>query len=266
MSEHFSSRSNRESTRNDPPRLGNPPPFDLLSGPRLSCETGDEFIMWAASVPISHLDVIRQRISKCHGDDKIVDWLLDELWKLPVMDVSRHGVILSILGELRNERAQDSLEKFIWYERELTTSAPHSEDRRPCMFESSGTELLQSRAVEMLSYLATKGAAKATLKIARSHPKLAVRAAAIDSHMFNHGDSREVAVELRKVVRASDRALVGLPRKVRGGDVKEFERAVFDWYERNPEHRPPRPKHNQDYPPRPRSWFKKQNDNDGHEV
>lgn len=266
MSEQSHCRPNRNPTNNDPPPLGNPPPFDVLSGPQLSCETVDEFIMWAAAVPISHVDVIRQRISKCHGDDKIVDRLLDELWKLPVMDVGRHGVILSILGELRNERALERLEKFVWYEGELTPTAPHAENRRPCMFELNGTELLQARATEMLAYLATEAAAKATLQIACDHPKQVVRAAAIDSHMFNHGDSREVAEELREIVRASDRALVGLPRKVRGGDIEEFERAVFDWYERNPEHRPPIPKHNHNFPPQPRSWFKKQNDNDRDEV
>src|SRR6266851_165345 len=259
MSEHSHRRPNPEPTRNDPPRLGNPSAFDLLSGPRLSCDTLDEFIMWAATVPISHVDVIRQRISKCRGDDRILDTLLDALWKLPIKDVGRHRVILSILGELRNERAMSRLEEFVWYEGELTLSVPHTEERRPCMFESSGTELLQSRAAEMLSYLASEAAAKATMRIARDHAKLAVRVAAIDAHLFNHGDSREAAEELRKIVRGSDRPLVGLPRKVRGADVEDFERAVFEWYERNPEHRPPKPKQNHDYPPQPRSWFKKQN-------
>jgi hypothetical protein len=185
--------------------------------------------------------------------------LLDALWKLPVLDVGRHRVILSILGELRNERALDRLEEFIWYEGELTPTMPHPHERRSCMFEPSGTEILQSRASEMLSYLATETAARATVRIARDHPKLAVRMAAIDAHLFNHGDSPEVAEELKKTVRATDRPFVGLPRKVRGGDIEQFEKAVFEWYERNPEHRPPPPKLNQNQgnPPNPRSWFKK---------
>lgn len=79
MSEHLIPEPNRDPTRNDFPPLGNPRPFDVLSGPQLSCETVDEFIMWAATVPISNVDVIRRRISKCHGDDQIVDMLLDEL-------------------------------------------------------------------------------------------------------------------------------------------------------------------------------------------
>ena len=127
------------------------------------------------------------------------------------MDVGRHRVILSTLGELRNERALRRLEEFIWYEGELTPRGPQPQERRACMFESSGTKLLQSRAAEMLSYLATEAAAKATIRVARDHPKLAVRAAAIDSHLFNHGDSPEVADQLRIVVRSSDRPLVGLP-------------------------------------------------------
>jgi hypothetical protein len=218
--------------------------------------------MWAATVPISHVDVIQQRVSKCRGDERIVDTLLDALWKLPVVDVGRHRVILSILGELRNARALSRLEEFVWFDGELTPSMPHPKDRRPCMFESSGTELLQSRAAEMLSYLATEAAARAAMKIARDHPKLAVRVAAIDAHLFNHGDSPEAAEELRTLVRPADRPFVGLPRKVRGGDVEQFEWAVFEWYARNPEHRPPKPKHVHENPPQPRSWFASRNGGD----
>jgi hypothetical protein len=266
MSQHLASRSSREPTGNDPPRLGSLPPFDLLSGPQLSIDTLEEFVIWSAMVPISHIDLIRQRISRSDSDDKLVDGLLDELWKLPIVDIARHRVILSILGELRDERALTRLEEFVWYEGEFTDAPAHSDELRSCMFETDSKDLLQSRATEMLSYLATDEAARATVRIARDHPLPAVRAAAIDAHLFNHEDSREVADELRNIVRASDRPLVGLPRKVRDGDVEAFERAVFEWYERNPKHRPPKPRQSHDYPPEPRSWFKEHGEHDGSGV
>ena len=258
MVEHSNCRPRREPTRNDPPPFRSSPPFDIVSGPHLRHDTVDEFIAWSAAVPVSQVEVVRQRIAKSRVDEKLVDTLLETLWKLPVLDVGRHRILLSILGELRSDRAVASLEKFIWHERELTPVLPHTGQPSPCMFESSGTELLQARAAEMLSYIASDSSAKAVLRIIRDHPKLLVRISAIDAHLFNHDDSHEVAEELRKLVRSSDRHCVGLPRKVRGGDVEQFERAVFAWYESNPEHRPPRPKQNLEAgnPPQPRSWFK----------
>lgn len=266
MSQHPYSRSEREPTQNDPPRLGAIPPFDVLSGPQLTVDTIEDFVYWAARVPISQVDVVRQRISRSRSDDGLVDRLLDELWVLPVVDIGRHRVILSILGELRDERALDRLEKFVWHEGEFTSEQPHVDENRSCMFETDSKDMLQARAAEMLSYLGTDEAAKATVRIAREHPILAVRAAAIDAHLFNHDDAREVADELRNLVRLSDRALVGLPRKIRNTDAEAFERAVLEWYERNPKHRPPKPRHNGDSPPSARSWVDQQRDDDTGEA
>ena len=263
VNEHPRCRPNPDPTPNEPPPLGRPPVFDIQSQATLSSDTLEEFILWAAAVPIAHVDLIRQRIARCHGDDRLVDVLLDALWRLPVMDVGRHRIILSILGELKHEKALKRLEEFVWFQGELTPPPPHSEPRKACMFEPFGTEILQSRAAEMLSYLGTAAASEATIKVARDHPKIVVRAAAIDAHLFNHGDSRETADQLRKIVRASDRHLVGLPRKVRDGDLEQFERSVFEWYEANPEHRPPKPRQDLDFPPQPRSWFQTQKSHRG---
>ena len=267
MNAHIHRPSHTPPTACDAPPLRHAPPFDITSGPSLSRETWDQFVTWAATVPQSHVDVVRRRIVACDRDGRVLEALLDALWKLPVVDAGRHRIILSILGEMKDERAVERLSDFVWHDGELTPTVTSNGRPRPCMFEVDGTELLQSRAAEMLSYIGTQAAKTTILKVAQSHPKLTVRMAAIDAHLYNHGDSREAADELRRLVRASDRPLVGLPRKVRGVDAEAFEQAVLEWYEQNREHRPPAPKQNPEpgHDPEPRSWLKPQGELDKHE-
>src|SRR5436305_2100634 len=110
------------------------------------------------------------------------------------------------------------------------------------------------RSTEMLSHLGTDDAAAATLDIAARHPLAVVRAAAIDAHMFNAGDSPEAAAQLIKCLQPHDHWRVGLPRLTRDMDPKKFEKAVLAFYEKYPEERPPIPKRHSPPGPEPRSW------------
>ena len=237
-----------------PPLLANVPPFDRTSGPNLSTKTIDDFLEWAASVPVAEVEVIRGRIACVCDDDRVLERLSEELWALPVRDVSRHRLLLSILGELKNPRAVRTLVKFIWHEGDITTRDDRERNRRPCSFEADGGDMLRARATEMLSHLGSQEAFDATIDIAVRHPNAFVRAAAIDAHMFNSGDSPEVAERLRKCVQPNDQWRVGLPRMTQDMDPDKFEKAVLAFYEQYPEERPQMPVHCGPPGPEPRSW------------
>ncbi len=155
--------------------LADVPSFDRSSGPMLSAETIDEFIQWAAGVPAGEVEVIRERIANAREDENLIDQLTKELWRLPVRDVSRHGLLLSTIGELRDPRAASVLIKFIWYDGEIAPGDDRKRFLHSCSFEADGSEVLRARATEMLSYLSSSEAAEATLEIVARHPSDFVR-------------------------------------------------------------------------------------------
>ncbi len=260
QSEYSHHRRNFMNGGAPPLLLADVPSFDRSSGPMLSAETIDEFIQWAAGVPAGEVEVIRERIANAREDENLIDQLTKELWRLPVRDVSRHGLLLSTIGELRDPRAASVLIKFIWYDGEIAPGDDRKRFLHSCSFEADGSEVLRARATEMLSYLSSSEAAEATLEIVARHPSDFVRAAAIDAHMFNAGDSPEAAEQLHKTVREEDRWRVGLPRLTRDVDPEEFERAVLAFYEQYPQERPPAPEQHPQPGPETRSWYSAQHE------
>jgi hypothetical protein len=219
-----------------PEIVDRPLEFDAASGPELSAEYLEEFLMWAGGVPVGAVDAIRTRIAAARGDAPLLDRLLQELWKFPVNDAGRHGLLLSTIGELRDGRSAQALAEFIWHPDERIAPVAYVQENDGCVFGVSTAELLKARAAEMLAYLNTEEAVEATLRIAAEHPAASVRAAAVDAHLFNHDDAPEEMDRLRSRVRVEDVPLVGLPRFTSDTDREDFEREIREFYERHPEH------------------------------
>lgn len=217
------------------PRIVEPPPdHDPAPAPDLGTDTIDEFLAWAGAVPVAATDRVRAQIASVRGDAGILDRLLEELWMLPVRDGARHYLLLSTIGELRDGRAATELARFIWQPDERIASVTHVAEEG-CDFGAGTAELLKARAVEMLSYLQTPEAVEATMRVAAEYPATAVRAAAIDAHLFNHEDAPGEMDRLRGSVRSADAPLVGLPRFTRETNPREFDRAITDFYARYPD-------------------------------
>ncbi|MEP6697768.1 MAG: hypothetical protein ABJA34_12960 [Pseudonocardiales bacterium] len=211
---------------------------------------------------MSDVEVIRARIADSRGDDAVVDRLHEELWALPLVDVSRHRVLLATIGELRDGRSAGKLHEFVWYEGEFTPPQPSPDESRSCQFELDATEMLQARAVEMLAFLNTDEASTATLEVAARHPKRAVRLAAIDAYLFNHGDTADAAEKLHGLVPPEDRSAVGLPRRTRDTDPQDLERMMLAQLNADGHDRPELPTPGQSPGPVSRSWYQP----GGHDV
>lgn len=219
------------------PRIIEPPPGSATEAPYLRAESIDEFLEWAGGVPTGGAEVVRERIAEARDDSALLGRLLEELWKLPVRDDTRHFLLLSTIGELRDGRATPELARFVWIEDERISALEH-EMADGCGFGPSTAEVLKARAVEMLAYLGTSESDEETLRVAAEHPTASVRAAAIDAHLYNHDDSSEESDRLRGRLRSSDAHRVGLPRFTREGDPEAFDRAMADFYTRHPDRRP----------------------------
>ncbi len=216
----------------------NPKPSTSVA---LTAGSVDAFLIWVQGVPQSQTRVIREQIARGAHDNAVIDALAARLFEIPVQDIGRHLMILSILGETKNERAIDPLTRFVWHKNALVTLP--TEELGPgvhtSFFNYDGG--LRARAAEMLSYIGTRLAMQATRDVVQRHPSQEVRIAAIDAYLFQLHDSDDAKSELQRITQPDERKMIGLPRRTRDMDVKEFDARLNAFYERYPEERPPVP-------------------------
>jgi hypothetical protein len=190
----------------------------------------DEFIDWAGSAPMSEVDALRAATAEGCNDD-VVAILGSELNTLPIIDRSRHSVLLSILGESRRETAVVPLERFIWnivdvlppVEITPVSMIPH---QVVCDFGIDFGHAFRARAVEMLTYIGTARAIEGAVRVIREHPEADVRRAAIDAYIYNHGDSPEAIREVSAFVCAEDREWIGIPRRTLETDEDDLRERI----------------------------------------
>jgi hypothetical protein len=205
----------------------------------LSVKTVNEFVEWVGSAAMADVEAVRRSIAEgC--DDEIVAMLGRELNALPITDTSRHNVLLSILGESRRESAIDPLERFTWNIVDVLAPVEYgavlsiAPYQVVCDFGIDVGRALRSRAVEMLTYIATSRAIEGAVRVIRQHPEAEVRRAAIDAYLFNHDDSPEATRSVTALARDEDREWVGIPRRTPDTNPEEFRERVARLTERPP--------------------------------
>jgi hypothetical protein len=229
-----------------PNSLG-PPVFDPRSIPSLASvglasETIEEFVRWVAAVPISEAQLVRDQIAVARGNEHIAESLVARLFQLPVPDFGRHLLLLSILGELRDSRSVEPLLKFINLPPDsLFAQTPDRQGQGPATSYLDYSAALQARAAEMLAFIRTPEALDKVLVVAFEHSSRAVRLAALDSFIFNHDDSPEAVDKARTAARPEEAKFVGLARRERDFNPRDFDSKVRAFYQRYPEECPPSP-------------------------
>lgn len=205
----------------------------------LSVKTVGEFVEWVGSAAMADVDAVRRSIAEgC--DDDVVAILGRELNTLPIVDTSRHNVLLSILGESRRESAIAPLERFTWNVVDVLAHVEYGAALSVAPYQvvcDIGIDVgraLRSRAVEMLTYIATSRAIEGAVRVIREHPEADVRRAAIDAYLFNHDDSAEATRSVSALARDEDRDWVGIPRRTPDTNPEEFRERVARLTERPP--------------------------------
>ncbi|MCU1644828.1 MAG: hypothetical protein JWN03_5103 [Nocardia sp.] len=206
----------------DSPTLPLPPPQNRDELERL--------ILAVALTPSSDRQLIVDTVAAFQGREQVADLLNTALLEVPVHDVGRQGIVMSLIGELRHGSSVEPLERFVWLDEAQVNPPDTHQDSSgsACVFEPLGA--LQARAAEMLVWV-TKGSYMQGIQlILNEHPSTQVRVATIDACAFAAGDDPATLDTLRGIVQVGDRWAVGLPRRAanRNGefDVAEFDAAV----------------------------------------
>jgi len=190
----------------------------------------DEFVDWVGSAPMSDLEAVRSAIARgC--DDDVVAILGQQLNRLPIVDTSRHNVLLSILGESRREAAIRPLEEFIWNVVDVLSpieviAGSMLSDKIVCDIGLNFGFAFRSRAAEMLAHIGGARAFEGTVRVIREHPESTVRRAAIDAYLYNCGDTAEALREVSRLARDEDQEWVGIPRRTLDTDPDEMRERV----------------------------------------
>lgn len=202
-----------------------PPPSDQ--------ESLDRLLDWVASAPDDRLDDMRHGLESIEGREFLLVLLHDALLDLPVSDVGRHLLVLSVIGQLESSTSIEVLEKFVWLPDADVLGAVASGGRGPCDFAPSG--MLQARAAEMLMWVSPGGEDDPLRRILADHPMTGVRVAAIDAWLFVRDDTNDAADLVRQMARDEDTWAIGLPRFTGHSDTEMFEHQVEELALRYPE-------------------------------
>jgi 2-oxo-4-hydroxy-4-carboxy--5-ureidoimidazoline (OHCU) decarboxylase len=196
----------------------------------LSTESVDEFLAFAGRAGSEDQERIREMISAAREDREVVDRLFQRLDGDRRTDFGAALVTLSVIGELRRADALGRLEHLVWEELPEADEVGHG-----ALSSRDLLEMLQSKAVEGISHLATDEADELTLRVIRDHPSTAVRSAAVDAFLFNHHDSDEAQASLQEVLQPKDAAFADRVRHTRSMDRDEFNAGLRRFYALHPE-------------------------------
>lgn len=140
-------------------------------------------------------------------------------------DFDRRTTTIQVLGELRSVQAAPFLRRVAWEE---LPAQPPARD----VSTRDLKEILQTQAVYGIGFLRTPEAFEELTHIMQNHEARSVQIAAVESFMWNRGDTLEAATELYRILPVSLHPFVERPRFQRGMNVYLFNDRVDRWQKR----------------------------------
>jgi hypothetical protein len=206
----------------------------------LSASTFDKFASWLLTMGSEQLDDVKQQIALAAADSSVVDAVSARLSFTNPGSVDHQLLYLSILGQMKNERAIAPLRDYV-YSTECSGTTRVIQARRETpetsMLDVCG--LLKSHAINMISFINSASAQQVVLQAVSEHSEKAVRISAINAFLYNAGDSAEAIQLVTRYAHPDERIFVGLPRLEPAIDLKEFNDRVARFYRAHPEQLPP---------------------------
>jgi hypothetical protein len=164
------------------------------------------FLDWLGGAQASEMEEARGAIQRAGDNEQILLALTREVERTELVDSTRALVALALIGEMRTPRAVLVLVRFV--NRPFHTQGTVVDGQ---IVEQVRLAKLQAKAVQGLAYANTPISNAAVKKVIKEHPSRAVRAEAINSYLWNHGDSEEAKQDLIYSVRPEDKLLLIAP-------------------------------------------------------
>jgi len=163
--------------------------------------------------------------SKCApGPCPLIDALFAKLDQPPVPDVGWQSMLLTIIGELQDDRTIDRLVTYV--NRSLPSANDAETEGCRGMSPRAGAIMLEARAVEALGFVGTATALSAVRAIALSHPSRHVRDSAVAAYIHNSADRVAATAAIRSDLVGNEKQLADRFFKTR--TITPIEFATYD--------------------------------------
>jgi hypothetical protein len=188
-----------------------------------------KFLDWLGGAQASEMEEARGAIQRAGDNEQVLLALTREVERTELVDSTRALVALALIGEMRTPPAVLVLVRFV--NRPFPTQGSVVDGQ---IVEQVRLAKLQAKAVQGLAYANTPISNAAVKKVIKEHPSRAVRAEAINSYLWNHGDSEEAKQELIYSVRPEDKLLLDRVRRSTESP-EEFNRKLTAFLQKHPE-------------------------------
>lgn len=210
----------------------------------LEVSTVENFVDWVSTMPSSQVGDVREQVSLVKSDPKVVDAVARGLSFRNLGSYGRQLIYLSILGEMKNERALSPLGDYLYsrecpvFEERIATR-PESSAPKMSMFDACAG--LKAAAVNMIAYINSQAAKAVVLKTISDHASRTVRLSAMNAYLYNNGDSAEAIAAARQHSKPEEVKFIGIPRLSPDTDPKDFTARLARFYTEHPEELAPQP-------------------------
>lgn len=160
----------------------------------------------------------------------IVEVIADTYENAPEDAFALLAAILGLLGELQREDAFEFFRGVAW-----TELPPRSEGPVHGLTDRDFAKILQRKAVQGMAFIRdgdgeiVEQVEDELVELMLSHPARTVRIAAIDSYMWNRGDTPAAAKALYQVLPEEYQQFVERPRFARGAHAASFNAKLDAW-------------------------------------
>jgi hypothetical protein len=172
------------------------------------------------------LPVVSEVVAKLREQPGAVEAIARQYKQLPTEAFEQRLVVLGMLGEMKRSDAMAQLREVVW------APLPPADSQADKLTARDFEEMVQVKAVQGLAFLGTPQADAAVREVIAKHEALHVRVSAIDAYMWNHGDRKETAAELYRLLPAELHPYVERPRFQSGQNAEEFTRRLRAWQEK----------------------------------
>ncbi len=211
----------------------------------LEVSTVEKFVDWVSTMPSSQVGDVKQQIASVKSDPKVVDAVAGKLSFVNLGSYGRQLIYLSILGEMKSERALGPLQDYL-----NSGECPVFEERAAIRPASGAPKMslfdacagLKAAAINMIAYINSPAANAVVLKTIGGHASRTVRLSAMNAYLYNNGDSAEAIAIARQHAKPEEAKFVGIPRLTANMDPKDFAARLARFYTDHPEELPPQPK------------------------
>jgi len=205
----------------------------------LDATTLEQFAKWASTASPRQTDDIIRQIELVTDKPAVIDAIASHLSFASTTTVDDQLTYLSILGQLKHDRATIPLEKYVYSLDCLVFE--ELRDVQGTAINRSMTSMLdvcamvKAHAVNMIAYIDSATAQQVVLGAIARHPSRFVRISAMNAFLFNSGDSAIALDTVRRYARVDEQIFVGLPRLDSTISLQEFNQKVHQFYIDHPE-------------------------------